>query len=295
MMANILITGTSSGFGRLTALELARRGHRVVAGMRSPETRPDGAAERLRSEAAGTNLEVVGLDVTDDAQVAAAVAVAGDVDVLINNAGIAAGGITESFTVNDAQHIFDVNVFGPMRLTRAVLPSMRQRGAGLIVNVTSTLGREVVPFLSIYEGSKFALEGLWEAWRYELAPHGIEVVMVQPGTFPTTSIVANLMPPGEPERATGYADLLPRVDGFFGGMAAYAQSGQAPDPMLVADAIARVVEAPPGERPVRVVVDPNGPGGAARLNELAAAEQAGIMAHFGLEDLLRPRVSFQGS
>jgi NAD(P)-dependent dehydrogenase (short-subunit alcohol dehydrogenase family) len=293
-MANVLITGTSSGFGRVTALELARRGHRVFAGMRAPQSRADGAAEKLRADAAGTSLEVVDLDVTDEAQVAAVVAHVGAVDVLINNAGIAAGGITESFTVQDAQRIFDVNVFGPMRLVRAVLPGMRGRGEGLIVNVTSTLSREVTPFLAIYEGSKFALEGLWEAWRYELTPYGIEVVLVQPGTFPTTAIVPNLLPPSDPARAGEYGEILSRVEQFFAGMASYAQSGQAPDPQLVADSIARVLEAPAGERPVRVVVDPKGPGAAARLNEAAAREQAAIMSHFGLQDLMVPRVTLKG-
>jgi NAD(P)-dependent dehydrogenase (short-subunit alcohol dehydrogenase family) len=297
-MANILITGTSSGFGRVTALELARRGHQVFAGMRAPETRPDGAAHRLREEAAGSSLEVVALDVTNEAAVEAAVAhvVArvGHLDVVVNNAGVAAGGVTEAFTVADAQRLFDVNFFGQLRLARAVLPAMRERGAGLLVNVTSTLSREIVPFLAIYEASKFALEGLWEAWRYELTGHGIEVVLVQPGTFPTTAIVQNLLQPGDPARVAGYADLLPRIEGFFGGMAAYAQSGQAPEPVRVAEAVADVVEAPAGTRPVRVVVDPNGPGSAARLNALAATEQAAILGNLGLEELLTPRLPVKG-
>ncbi|MEB3329941.1 MAG: SDR family NAD(P)-dependent oxidoreductase [Candidatus Sericytochromatia bacterium] len=292
-MANILITGTSSGFGRVTALALARRGHRVFAGMRAPETRSDAAARSLREEAAGTGLEVVALDVTEDAAVEAAVshavAEAGPLDVVVNNAGVAAGGVTEAFTVGDAQRLFDVNVFGQIRLARAVLPAMRARGAGLFVNVTSTLSREVVPFLAMYEASKFALDGLWEAWRYELTGHGIEVVLVQPGTFPTTAIVQNLLQPGDPGRIAGYAELLPRIDSFFGGMAAYAQSGQAPDPARVAEAVVEVVEAPAGARPVRVVVDPNGPGAAARMNALAATEQGAILANLGLETLLTPR------
>ncbi|MEB3224101.1 MAG: SDR family NAD(P)-dependent oxidoreductase [Candidatus Sericytochromatia bacterium] len=298
-MSTILITGTSSGFGRQAALELARRGHRVFAGMRDPATRADGAGERLAAEAAGTGLEVVALDVTEAASVEAAVAhvraTSGPVDVLVNNAGIAAGGVTEAFTEADAQRLFDVNVFGQLRLARAVLPEMRARGAGLIVNVTSTLSREVIPFLAIYQATKFALEGLWEAWRYELTGQGVEVVLVQPGTFPTTAIVQNLVPPGDPERATGYADLLPRIDTFFGGLAAYAQSGQAPDPALVGTAIAEIVAVPAGQRPVRVVVDPNGPGAASRLNALAAAEQEAILSHLGLGDLLVARQRVTGA
>lgn len=287
---NVLISGTSSGFGYVTARELARRGHRVFAGMRQPTSRADGAAQRLRDEA-GPGLEVVALDVTQEASIEAAVDLVArhglELDAVINNAGIAAGGVTESFTADDAHRVFDVNVMGSLRMARAVLPGMRARKRGVIVTVTSTLGREVVPFLAIYEGSKFALEGLWEAWRYELASQGIDVVLLQPGTFPTTAIVHNLLPPSDPERAAGYGDLLPRMGRFFDGLAAYARDPQAPQPVLVAEAIAHVLATPAGQRPPRVVVDPQGPGAAARINEASAREQHAIMEHLGMSDLLR--------
>jgi NAD(P)-dependent dehydrogenase (short-subunit alcohol dehydrogenase family) len=285
---NVLVTGTSSGLGFATAAALARRGHHVFAGMRAPETRDDGAPQRLR-EAGGPGLEVLPLDVVNDTSVAAAVAritdAVGPLDVVVNNAGIAAAGVTESFTAADAQRIFDINVLGPLRVTRAALPGMRSRGRGLFVNVTSTLGREVLPFLALYEGTKFALEGLWEAWRYELTSVGVDVVLVQPGTFPTTRIVANMLPPSEPERAASYAALQPRMGRFFDDLAAYARDERAPQPALVAEAIANVIGLPPGQRPTRVVVDPNGPGAAARINALADQEQASILAHLGLSDL----------
>lgn len=285
---NILVTGTSSGLGFATARALARRGHRVFAGMRAPETRGDGAAARLR-EAAGGAIDVVALDVTDqdsvDAAVAHAAARGAALDAVVNNAGVAAGGVTECFTADDARRLFDVNVFGTLRVARAALPAMRARGRGLVVNVTSTLGREVLPFIALYEGTKFALEGLWEAWRYELASQRVEVVMVQPGTFPTTAMVANMLPPSDPGRAAGYGPLLPRMEKFFADLAAYAASGHAPDPRLVAEAIAAVADTPAGHRPARVVVDPHGPGAAARLNALAAQEQAAILARLGLADL----------
>ena len=285
---NVLVTGTSSGLGFATAAALARRGHRVFAGMRAPETRGDGAPQGLR-EAGGASLEVLPLDVESDASVATAVAritaAVGPLDVVVNNAGIAAAGVTESFTAADAQRIFDINVLGPLRVARATLPGMRSRGRGLFVNVTSTLGREVLPFLALYEGTKFALEGLWEAWRYELTSVGVDVVLVQPGTFPTTRIVANMLPPSEPERAASYAALQPRMGRFFDDLAAYARDERAPQPALVAEAIANVIGLPPGQRPTRVVVDPNGPGAAARINALADQEQASILAHLGLSDL----------
>lgn len=285
---NVLVTGTSSGFGFATSVELARRGHRVFAGMRAPATRRDGAAARLRDEA-GAAVEIVDLDVTAQASVDAAIALiasrGAELDAVVNNAGLAAGGVTESFTAEDAQRLFDVNVLGPFRVARAALPGMRARGRGLVVHVTSTLGREVLPFIAIDEGTKFALEGMWEAWRYELASQHIDVVLVQPGTFPTTAMVPNMLPPSDPARATGYGALLPRLERFFGGLDEYARSGHAPEPRLVAEAIADVVALPAGERPTRLVVDPNGGGGAARLNALAAKEQAAILEKLGLADL----------
>lgn len=285
---NVLITGTSSGFGYLTAIELARRGQRVFASMRAPDGRNAESARRLRDQA-GPSLQVLPLDVTDEISVERAFAQLSDqgveLDVLVNNAGVAAGGVTESFTAADANRIFDVNVFGTLRTTRAALPGMRAQRRGLVINVGSTMGREVVPFLALYEASKFALEGLWEAWRYELGIHGIEVVLVQPGTFPTTGMATRLLPPSDPTRADGYEALLPKIDRFFDDLDGYARSGGAPDPMLVARAIADTIELPAGARPFRLLLDPNGSGAAARMNTLAAVEQRALLSHLGLEEL----------
>jgi NAD(P)-dependent dehydrogenase (short-subunit alcohol dehydrogenase family) len=292
-MQSILITGTSSGFGRLAALELARRGHRVFAGMRHVDgVRAEAAASLQReARAAGGTLEVLSLDVTSGDSVAAAVdhvvRVSGRLDVLVNTAGVAAAGISEAFTAEDAQRIFDVNFFGALRTMRAVLPTMRAQRRGLLVQVSSVLGREVVPFLALYEASKFALEGFFEASRHELAAVGVDVVLVQPGTFPTTAMPTNLAVPSDPSRSAGYPQVVPHLEAFVAGLAGYAASGHAPDPQLVADAIAVTIETPAGQRQARVVVDPNGGGGAARINEVSAAVQSGILAGLGLADPLR--------
>lgn len=286
----ILISGTSSGFGRLTALELVRRGHTVFAGIRDAGGRRAAAAQALVEAAQGAPgaLTVLDLDVTSDALVDAAAAAAnegGPLDVLVNNAGVAAGGVTESFTPEDLRRLFEVNVLGVQRMFRAVLPGMRAAGAGLIVTVSSTLGREVTPFLGGYCASKFALEALLEDYRYELGMLGIDCVTVQPGTFPTTDIVPNLLQPSDPGRAGGYGPLLPLLEGFFAGLGAYAQSGQAPSPQLVADAIADLVATPHGARPRRVVIDPNGPGGASRLNAASDEVQEKVLSALGLTAL----------
>src|SRR6266516_6554259 len=158
MSKTILITGTSSGFRSDTAETLHHAGHTVYASMRGLEDKNHEAASALRK----LGIKTVELDVSDDASVEAGVekvlAEAGKIDVLINNAGIGSDGVTEAFTTDQAKAIFDTNVIGLLRVTRAVLPSMRLQHAGLIINLSSILGRVTFPFLGIYGASKFAVE-----------------------------------------------------------------------------------------------------------------------------------------
>jgi Short-chain alcohol dehydrogenase of unknown specificity len=147
MSKTILITGASSGFGRDTAETLFRAGHTVYASMRGAQGKNREAAEALRK----LGIKTVELDVSDDASVEAGVkkvlAEAGRIDVLVNNAGIMSAGVTEAFTAEQAKVIFDTNVIGLLRVTRAVLPSMRQKRDGLIINIGSVLGRVTFPSL----------------------------------------------------------------------------------------------------------------------------------------------------
>lgn len=285
----VLVTGASSGFGKLTVETLARAGHRVFAGMRAPEGRNAGAAAELSAKAPGS-IEIVDLDVTDDRSAEAAGARveerAGALDVLVNNAGVAALGITEAFTTEQARALFDVNVLGVHRMNRAALPLLRRAGGGLVVHLSSTLGRYVMPFLGLYTASKFAVEALAEAYRYELAPLGIEVVLVQPGTFPTR-MLATLEPPADTARLDGYGGQNELLAGMSAGLAASMQGPAAPDPQAVADAVLRVVSAPPGERPARTVVDPQGGAHVEELNRRAAEVQAQVFGAAGLSHLLQ--------
>src|SRR5436309_10618187 len=188
MSKTILITGASSGFGRDTAETLHRAGHTVYASMRAAEGKNREAAEALRK----LGIKTVELDVSDDASVEAGVktvlAEAGKIDVLVNNAGIASAGVTEAFTTEQSKAIFDTNVIGLLRVTRAVLPSMRQQHDGLIINIGSILGRVTFPFVGIYGASKFAVEALTDSLRYEVFQLGVEVVEVhRADTRPTSS------------------------------------------------------------------------------------------------------------
>jgi NAD(P)-dependent dehydrogenase (short-subunit alcohol dehydrogenase family) len=170
----VLITGCSTGFGRAAAVELARRGHEVVATARKVEVLDAlDVADRLA------------LDVDDDTSVEQAVAAAGPLDALVNNAGFGVIGPVEKVPLAEARRQMETNFFGAVRMIQAVLPGMRERGGGTIVNVTSLAGRIAPPLDGFYSASKFALEGLSEALHYEVNHFGIRVRLVEPGVFET--------------------------------------------------------------------------------------------------------------
>ncbi len=170
----VLITGCSTGFGRATAVELTKRGHEVVATARRPETLDElGVAERLP------------LDVDDDASVAGAVAAAGAVDALVNNAGFGVVGPIERVPVGEIRRMLETNLLGAVRVIQAVLPQMRERGRGTIVNVTSLAGLVTGPLGGTYAATKHALEAISESLHYEVGHFGIRVRIVEPGYFAT--------------------------------------------------------------------------------------------------------------
>jgi len=173
----ILITGCSSGIGRATALEAAARGHRVFASARNPET--------LWDLEGGGQIRPLALDVTDPASIRGAVSSvlteAGRVDALVNNAGYGQYGAAEDVTAEEWRRQFDVNLFGAIEAARAVLPAMREKRSGTIVNVSSVAGKIAIPFAAPYCASKHALEALSDALRVEVAPFGIRVAVIEAG------------------------------------------------------------------------------------------------------------------
>jgi NAD(P)-dependent dehydrogenase (short-subunit alcohol dehydrogenase family) len=274
-----VITGSNSGFGRLTAEQLVADGWRVFATMRKTATTNAGAARQLRDLGA----HVVELDVTNDASVDAAaktILATATPDVLVNNAGAAYFGILESFTPALAEQQYAINVFGPLRVNRAFLPAMRERGTGLIVYVSSVVGRLTMPLGGLYASTKWALEALAESSWYELAPLGIDVAIVQPGAFPT-EISAKRSDPDDPARAAGYGQSAQRfTEGIFGSLGAAAQGR---DPGDVAREIVRLANLPSGSRPLRVAVPSES--GVETLNATAAAVQAAMFEGMGIGDL----------
>jgi NAD(P)-dependent dehydrogenase (short-subunit alcohol dehydrogenase family) len=274
----ILITGTNSGFGRLTALALARAGHRVFAAMRDSQGRNAEAAKMLAAEGAG-QITIVELDVTSDASVNQAMktVLAGPLDVLVNNAGSFTAGLMETVTPEDLKQQYEVNVFGLQRVTCAVLPNMHQRKKGLLIHLSSGLGRLVMPLMGAYISSKHAVEALGDAYRMELAPFGIESVLVQPGAFPT-ELNSKIAMGSDMSRAAAYGDMVAKgmqqQQAFMQGL--FSQPN-GPKPQEVADAVLKLVEAPAGSRPARVVVDRFMGGMVETLNK-AHADIAAAMA-----------------
>ena len=279
MVKTILITGAATGFGRDTAETLAGAGHRVFASMRDVAGRNAGPAAALRAR----GIETVELDVTDDASVESAVSSvlgqAGKIDVLINNAGIAAAGVSEAFTADQAKILFNTNVVGIIRTTRAVLPSMRAAKDGLIVNIGSVLGRVTFPFFGLYGATKFAVEALTDSTRYELSQLGIDVTLVQPSAYPTNMYSA-ILHPADAGRAAAYGDIGAIPGQMFETFTGLFQSANAPDPHDVAAAIASLIETAKGSRPARIVVGE--PFGADAVNDAVAPVQRGVVEALGL-------------
>jgi NAD(P)-dependent dehydrogenase (short-subunit alcohol dehydrogenase family) len=256
MAQTILVTGSTSGFGRLTVETLARQGYSVFAGMRATTGKNAPVAEELRAlaEQEQLALHIVEIDITDETSVRQAidsiVGSTGRLDVVVNNAGISYSGPLEAFTLEQVQQQFDTNVFSVLRVNRAALPQMRKQGSGLLLQIGSIVGRLAFPFLGLYGATKFALEGLTETYRYELAPFGIDAAIIEPGTFPT-AISAKRQVAADSERFALYQSAF---DGFAKPFYAENRSATPPNPQDVADAVARVIALPAGERPLHTVV-----------------------------------------
>jgi NADP-dependent 3-hydroxy acid dehydrogenase YdfG len=282
MSKTILITGTSSGFGRDTAETLVSAGHTVYASMRGVEGRNREVAEALRK----LGVKTVELDVSDDASVAAGVekvlAEAGTIDVLVNNAGMGSAGVTEAFTAEQAKVVFDTNVIGLLRVTRAVLPSMRAKRDGLIINIGSVLGRVTFPFLGIYGASKFAVEALTDSLRYEVSQLGVEVVEVQPSAYPT-NFFPSIQTPADTEVTESYGEVGQIPDAMFKSFTSMFEGEDAPNPHDVAEAVAGLVGQSKGSRAARTVV--GAAFGSDKANEDVAPVQAKAVEFLGLSHL----------
>jgi NAD(P)-dependent dehydrogenase (short-subunit alcohol dehydrogenase family) len=278
---SVLITGASSGFGYLGALHYARLGAKVIASMRGL---PRKEADELKAEATKEKLDIhiIEIDVTSDEQVAKGVAEAekiagGPLDILINNAGVGYAGPIELQDMAATKLIFDTNVYGPHRMARAVLPGMRKAKRGLIFNISSQLGRVIVPSAGHYSPTKFALEAMSEAMAYELVPHNVEVCVIQPGGYPTkvwvnrNQLASELKSRLTEDQAAAYLALVHSMGKEDG-------TRRSADPMDVPRAIAEIAAMPAGTRPLRRAVHP-GMKPQEAINKVSAETQLAMLGN----------------
>jgi NAD(P)-dependent dehydrogenase (short-subunit alcohol dehydrogenase family) len=258
-----LVTGASTGIGRCVAERLARNGYVAFAGMRDPEGKNRAARDEVAGlSAAGIPIEAVALDVTDDDAVAAAVATvvekAGQIDVVLNNAGNCLMGLTECSSVAQLRRLFDTHVFGTQRVCRAALPHMRRRKTGVLAFTSSLSGRIILPTTVHYSAAKAAMEMLAEGYKQELGSFGIDVVILQPGLV-QTKVFDNMWLNDDEARAAEYGALGGRASATL----AHAKTLKGPAPEELADVLLKLLEMPHGQRPLRTtfgadaaVVDP---------------------------------------
>ena len=284
-MENIIITGSSSGFGLKAVKDFADKGNKVFATMRNPEGK--NSEKKAELEGYSDHIKVVDMDVTNDDSVKKAMASilieAGNIDILVNNAGIMYIGITEAYSIEQARFQMETNYFGAIRTMQAVLPSMRKAGNGLIINTSSLVGRMSPPFFGTYTATKHALEGYSQALRYEVSPFGVDVVMVEPGPF-GTGLLASGQIPAQSDTLESYGDLAAVPTAMGENFAQMLQSEDAPDPQWVVDVYLKLAETPFGSRPTRTVVGITW--GVDEINELTQPIQDRVLKEMQLEEVL---------
>jgi NAD(P)-dependent dehydrogenase (short-subunit alcohol dehydrogenase family) len=289
----VLITGASSGIGNLTARALAAAGHTVYASMRALAGRNRPAADELLALGRSQRLDmrVVDLDVRSqesaDAAAATVIDEAGRLDVVVHNAGHLSLGYTEAYSAEEMADLLDVNALSAQRVNRAALPHLRARRTGTLVYIGSTTTVSVPPFLGPYVVSKFAFDALAQVTAYEVAPYGIETVIVMPGAFTRgTNHFAHASGPADESVTAEYADLDHYVASYGQATEGLFAPGSDPDPCSVAAEVTRVLALPIGQRPRRTIVDFT-QSSVERVTAAALAESADFLTRMGMGELLQ--------
>jgi NAD(P)-dependent dehydrogenase (short-subunit alcohol dehydrogenase family) len=289
--ATILVTGSSSGLGRQTAETLARHGHVVFASLRASSGKNAAAAAELRTLAQleGLALEVIDLDVTDDTSVQNAVqtivARTGRIDVVVNNAGFGLAGIAEAMPVEQVHQLFDVNLYGVLRVNQAVLPHMRRQRAGLLVYISSTASRLVYPMLGMYSATKAALDAMARSFAQEVQGFGIDTSIIQAGGF-ATAFGHNVVKGANDEVWSAYGETADFATAFVGYMKTALAPEAVSDPQLLADLVADLVAMPRGARPFFIPIG-FGSEGIETINQAIDEVEERALRAFGSERFIR--------
>ncbi|WP_286856509.1 MULTISPECIES: SDR family oxidoreductase [Sphingobacterium] len=254
----VFITGTSTGFGKLTATTLASAGYTVIAGMRGISGKNKAVANEL---GALPNIEVVEIDVTDDSSVTNAFEKVlqkySKIDVLVNNAAVSGFGLLEAYSLDSIRQMFEVNFYGVIRTYQAVLPSMRAHQSGLIINISSGASAHTSPFMVPYFASKFGVESITEGLQDELKQFNIDNVSIQPGVYPTemntgekTGVNAD-----KPEIAAHYDPVATEQFNAIGAALFGKMKEFNMNPQTIADGILQLIQMKEGSRPLRFPLD----------------------------------------
>ncbi|CAN5444776.1 SDR family oxidoreductase [soil metagenome] len=254
----VFITGTSTGFGKLMTITLAKAGYCVIAGMRGTTGKNEVVANKL---AAMANVEVVEIDVASDESVRAAFETVfskhDTVDILVNNAAITGYGLLEAYSIDQIRRMFEVNFYGVIRTYQAVLPAMRKAKKGLIINITSGASGHTLPFMIPYFASKFGVESITEGLQAELAQFGIDNVSIQPGVYPTemnNGSKADLSS-DKPEITEAYDPVATEMFNAMGGNLHRKMVEYNMDPQVIADGVFAIISMKDGSRPLRYPLD----------------------------------------
>lgn len=281
----VVITGASTGIGYLTAELLANNDFNVIATMRDTQVKNKENAESLSS--LSSNITIEEMDVSNCQSVNNAISSVikkfGQIDVVINNAGIMNIGLAEGFTIDQLNHQMNVNYIGVARLFRETLPYMKSKKTGLFITVSSIVGRIIFPFLSTYNPSKFAVEALAEIYRYELSPFNIDSVIVEPGPF-ATNLIDNSPRPDDKQRLDDYGELTHASEEMMQGFKEFMKDNPECDPNLVSDAILNLINMEYGDRPMRTVSGIDY--GVREINAFTEKYQNGVLEQMGLQHLM---------
>ncbi len=290
---NVLMTGCNFPLGRHAAEALAARGHWVFATM--PDCFGAGVKEARQLQnfglMKGYRLDVLEMDVTEESSVERAVgsviARAGFLDTVVHASGIGALGLAEAFTVAQLRTIFETNVFGVQRVNRAVLPHMRERRSGLLLHVSSVLGRFAMPNLAVFDASMFAMEALAEAYRYELSAVGVDSVILEPGMFANDLTRTSILPE-DLDRVSTYGDNSDLGD-RISSHESLEPSAPTEELREAVDVLVQLVEMEAGTRPLRTVVDRESGPSLEELNDASANLSQKYLETLGQESLLHLR------
>lgn len=281
-----IVTGAGTGIGEQAVRALRKDGHIVYASLRDIAGRNAARAQALRDD---VGAHVVELDVTSQNSVDAAVATVlkeqGSIDVVVHNAAQLGWGVTEAFTPEQITALFDTNVLGAHRLNRAVLPHMRERGSGLLLYIGSTTSRMIYPFQGPYQATKAMIDSMAQVTRYEVAPYGVDVVILTPGAIMTGTEHFNKgLTPADAATAAAYIRIATVGDQIAQRLVELSPADS--DSSVVGAAIAKVVALPVGTRPFRPMVDFLHDG-AEEINQVAELMQARLMERLGIGYMLR--------